>query len=169
MRGMTLKKDNIKVAGHDGTWYVIDEMEKNGKSYRLLEHEQHGDEALCVAIDADGTLVLEDISDGITELSQHLEELALASPEKKTGLPELCYSVHNLSKDKVILIRRGESGYYQTDLTGGRPTVDGLNAKLGVTRFQEEAMIIGSMWGWDVPGANPEYLEQKYAERGCFS
>lgn len=68
-----MKKDGIKVDGHDGTWYVIDEMEKNGKSYRLLEHEQHGDEALCVAIDEDGRLILEDISDGVTELSLYLD------------------------------------------------------------------------------------------------
>ena len=153
-----MKKDGIAVDGHNGTWYVINELVHNGKTYRLLEHEQHGDEALCIAIDEDGKLVLDDISDGITELALYLDDQA-------SKLPELCYSTHAMNKDRVIIIKRDENGYYPTELEGGRQTVDELNKKLEVSRYQEEAMVIGSMFGWDKPGACPAYQKARYAEK----
>jgi hypothetical protein len=57
---------------------------------------------------------------------------------------------------KNIILKKGESGYYP--LTNEAETVmslDELNGELGVTRGQREAMYIGSLFGWDVPGANP--------------
>lgn len=69
-----LNKEKIKVEGHRGTWSVIDELFKFGKRFYLLEHNTYGDDALCVAIDETGRLVMEDISDGITELYDYLEE-----------------------------------------------------------------------------------------------
>lgn len=66
-------------------------------------------------------------------------------------LPELCASI-NLTDGKPILIRRGVMGYYPA------PTidVDGFNERHNVTPAQREAMEIGSMFGWEVPGANPD-------------
>ena len=69
-----MKKDGIKVKGHHGTWYVIDERNYAGEKIYLLEHEIHGDEALCVAINEAGEVLLEGITDGLKEVFDHLEE-----------------------------------------------------------------------------------------------
>ena len=86
-----MKKDGIAVDGHNGTWYVINELVHNGKTYRLLEHEQHGDEALCIAIDEDGKLVMQDISDGIDELAMHLNT---CTPKRWDIKCPICKEVH---------------------------------------------------------------------------
>lgn len=39
-----MKKDNIELDTHYGTWYVIDEAEYNGNMFYLLESEEC---ALC--------------------------------------------------------------------------------------------------------------------------
>jgi hypothetical protein len=55
---------------------------------------------------------------------------------------------------EVIVIRRGESGYHETDW--GEQTgewIDQENKRRGVVPAQCKAMIIGSIFGWDVPGA----------------
>lgn len=43
--------------------------------------------------------------------------------------------------------------------------VDAENARLGVTPAQREAMLAGSMFGWDTPAANPDM----YDAEGMFS
>ena len=49
--------DQIAVEGHIGTWYAIDETEVGGEKFFLLEHEEYGDEAACVAVNEQGKLV----------------------------------------------------------------------------------------------------------------
>lgn len=77
-------------------------------------------------------------------------------------LPELCYAVLEDREPgkRIILIKSGELGYYQTDYDCStlpieqlRTVVAGMNARLGVNPAQVEAMLIGSLFGWDVPGA----------------
>lgn len=78
-----------------------------------------------------------------------------------TRLPELCYSVLNTTNE-IIVVKRGETGYYRTDYEPAKDRkaaeewCDLLNEQLGVTKPQRKAMEVGSMWGWDVPGANPD-------------
>ena len=67
---ITVKSDNIKVEGHVGTWYVIDETERSGKKLFLLEHETYGDEAACVIVDEDGNLELEDVWNGFDDYDE---------------------------------------------------------------------------------------------------
>lgn len=73
------------------------------------------------------------------------------------GLPERAYISNSWDKSadapQVICVKRGERGYYPiyTPLSA-----DELNKRAGVTREQAEAMHIGSVVGWDVPGATPE-------------
>ena len=56
--------DHITVEGHIGTWYAIDETEIGGEKFFLLEHEEHGDMAACVAVNEQGKLVAEDLWNG---------------------------------------------------------------------------------------------------------
>lgn len=65
-------------------------------------------------------------------------------------------ATHNVTGE-TILIKRGENGYYQT--ADQRPA-DDLNAKIGVTKNEAEAMFVGSMFGWNVPGARPEIYDE---------
>ena len=71
-------------------------------------------------------------------------------------LPPLCYATLP-STGEVILIRRGESGYYPVT---SHLTPTQLNTCLGTkpTATQVEAMLAGSMFGWEVPGADPDIV-----------
>ena len=59
--------DRITVEGHIGTWYAVDETEVGGEKFFLLEHEEYGDEAACVAVNEQGKLVAEDLWNGFDE------------------------------------------------------------------------------------------------------
>ena len=85
------------------------------------------------------------------------------TPKVAEGLPELCFSTLRTT-GQLICIKRGESGYYPSDWdTGDKDRnvelADELNENLGVTPAQRQAMEIGSMVGWDVPGADPGNYE----------
>lgn len=74
-------------------------------------------------------------------------------------LPERCYATLPSDKDQVIVIKRGEKGhFYKTDIRGneyisGEQLAKELNDRIGVTEREAECMLIGSIFGWDVPGA----------------
>jgi hypothetical protein len=78
----------------------------------------------------------------------------------RSSLPEQCYSVLP-DTGELIIIKKGESGYYRTDIdmgdkTENRVLADEYNTKLGVSKAQEQAMSAGSMFGWSVPAAAPK-------------
>lgn len=78
----------------------------------------------------------------------------------RSSLPEQCYSVLP-DTGELIIIKKGESGYYRTDIdmgdkTENRVLADEYNTKLGVSKAQEQAMEAGSMFGWAVPAADPK-------------
>lgn len=62
-------------------------------------------------------------------------------------LPDMCYGI--LPSDKsIIIIKKGERGYYQTDLgspENAEEVVDDLNEKMGVTKDQRFTMEIRSI------------------------
>ena len=118
--------------------------------------------------------------DGGSELYVHLwnsdnwsikTEKECFAPKLAEGLPELCFSTLLTSGD-LICIKRGETGYYPSEWNTGDKErnvelADELNKQLGVTMWQRKAMEIGSMCGWDVPGADPsKYLEDHTPEMG---
>ena len=92
-------------------------------------------------------------------------EQELFAPKIAEGLPELCFSTL-ASTGQLICVKRGENGYYPSDWdTGDKERnvelADELNEYLGVSPGQRQAMEVGSMCGWDVPGADPKADEQE--------
>jgi len=71
------------------------------------------------------------------------------------SLPEKCYSVLQgvPASQSIILIRQGQAGYFETayrptSVQSAQNLVNELNQCLGVSREEEQRMIIGSMFGW---------------------
>lgn len=81
-------------------------------------------------------------------------------------LPEVCYGTL-LSDGSLILLKRDETGYWPTEgySTNGlfltfSDVADMLNEKMGVTKAQRAAMELGSIAGFDAPGANPDLFDE---------
>lgn len=78
-------------------------------------------------------------------------------------MSDLCYTF--VTTEMVIgIIHKGETGYYKTDLAEcnkiktaeeGEALVRELNEKLGVSIKEQMAMKVGSMFGWNIPAADP--------------
>ena len=73
-------------------------------------------------------------------------------------LPEMCFFVGE--DGDLRQIQRGIEGFFvmcvqlRTKELNQRKA-NKLNADLGVTKRQVSAMVYGSLYGWDSPGANP--------------
>ena len=92
------------------------------------------------------------------------------APKLAQGLPELCFSVLPATGE-LICIKRGESGYYPSDWSTDDKEqnvelADYNNERLGVTPEQRQAMEVGSMAGWDVPGADPANYDGHFTQMG---
>jgi hypothetical protein len=68
-------------------------------------------------------------------------------------LPETSAAIHPGS-GTTIVIERGVPGFYPAP--SGISATD-YNAAHGVTPSQASAMLVGSMYGWDAPGADPSF------------
>lgn len=80
--------------------------------------------------------------------------------DTKMTLPELCFAVHPTDRT-LIIIKREQDGYFPAD-PAKWPRHDGdtveaqarrANDRMGVTTAQRMAMEMGSIAGWNVPGA----------------
>ncbi len=96
----------------------------------------------------------------ICEFAERLEESGGSVIPLRRSLPDQCYSMLR-STGEVVILKKGESGYYRTDIPftdreTSRQMVKEYNAKLGVTPAQAAAMEAGSMFGWEVPAADPK-------------
>ena len=82
----------------------------------------------------------------------------------RTDLPETCLSTVP-GTGELIVLKRGETGYYRSewntdDAERNKQIADDHNRARGLTPAQVEAMRVGSMFGFAVPGANPQmYLD----------
>lgn len=76
------------------------------------------------------------------------------------GLPDQCYALLP-STGQLIRLVKGLAGYYPATeivLKGATPAEAArtLNEAKGITQRQVAAMIAGSLFGWDVPAADPD-------------
>jgi hypothetical protein len=88
-------------------------------------------------------------------------------------LPPVCAHVLE-PQHEPIFIKRGERGYYPAHvLTTAmhrhamtvEQVVSAWNARHNVSAQQELCMLIGSMRGWEVPGADVDYMDAMDQER----
>ena len=63
-----MNKQNLKIANHIGTWYVIDDAYYRGEKVYLVESEVYGDEAACLIVDSNLNLIHEDVWNGFADL-----------------------------------------------------------------------------------------------------
>lgn len=87
------------------------------------------------------------------------KEMLMNKLAKDRGLPRYCYGFIHGSKEE-IRIDIAESGYAPYRMDGNINDVLKRNADIGITRPQMEAMKAGSMFGWDVPGADPKNYDE---------
>ena len=84
----------------------------------------------------------------------------------RSSLPDKCFSITSAA-DQVVIITKGEM--YQRP-AGARPQgvtaregATAANEAMGVTKAQEAAMLFGSIYGWDKPGADPSHYDEQGA------
>ena len=88
----------------------------------------------------------------------------------RTDLPETCLSTLQ-ETGELIILKRGETGYYRSewntdDAAYNQRIAEDHNLARRLTPAQVEAMRVGSMFGFAVPGANPQmYLDAAKQER----
>ena len=101
----------------------------------------------------------------IHEFAEWLERHEGTVIPMRSTLPDQCYCVLP-SSDEIIIVKKGENGYYRTDKYGhdraeAQAIVDECNKIGGVTKAQAAAMLAGSMFGWEVPGADPKNYDEQ--------
>ena len=87
------------------------------------------------------------------------KEMVMNKLAHDRGLPRYCYGFIPTSKEE-IRIDIAESGYTPVSKNGNMKHVLEMNRELGVTRPQMEAMKVGSLFGWNVPGADPKSYDE---------
>lgn len=77
-------------------------------------------------------------------------------------LPEECLVLHP-STNEIVMVKLGVAGYFPQrpeNEPWGAENLDIINERRGVTKAQVEAMLAGSMFGWDAPVANPDNYDE---------
>ena len=80
------------------------------------------------------------------------------------GLPEKCYSVLPYS-GRLVVLRRGVRGFANCSeqshsAAQNQKKARAENKLLGVSKAQEAAMVYGSKFGYDKPGADPKNYDK---------
>lgn len=100
----------------------------------------------------------------ICEFAERMRDNGIMVIPLRSSLPDKCFSYLE-STGEMIVITKGEKGYIPTGASGEnmtpREAVDAANKTIGVTKAQEAAMVAGSMFGWQVPGADPKNYDEQ--------
>ena len=80
---------------------------------------------------------------------------------RRTELPDFCLFTIP-STGQLIILKKGVRGYYASGWdTGNREENQKIaqahNRRRGISDIQEAAMSAGSMFGWNLPGADPQW------------
>lgn len=139
----------------------------DGEKIRITFSDGEVKDRVCRYIDDSHVEVGDDLYH-ICEFAERMEQCGATFIPLRSDLPEVCYSILPSTGD-VIIIKHGESGYYRCeysteDKAFNREFANDRNANLGVSKAQVEAMLAGSMYGWDVPAADPK----SYNENGVL-
>lgn len=78
-------------------------------------------------------------------------------------LPHVCAAIMPSSGEPII-IHAGENGYHQAPTLkdqAGQADIWDFNAAVGANRAHMEAMLYGSMFGWEKPLADPDNYDPR--------
>lgn len=135
----------------------------DGEKIRITFSDGEVKDRVCRYIDDSHVEVGDDLYH-ICEFAERMEQCGATFIPLRSDLPKVCYSILPSTGD-VIIIKHGESGYYRCeysteDKAFNREFANDRNANLGVSKAQVEAMLAGSMYGWDVPAADPKSYDE---------
>lgn len=135
----------------------------DGEKIRITFSDGEVKDRVCRYIDDSHMEVGDDLYH-ICEFAERMEQCGATFIPLRSDLPEVCYSILPSTGD-VIIIKHGESGYYRCeysteDKAFNREFANDRNANIGVSKAQVEAMLAGSMYGWDVPAADPKSYDE---------
>ena len=108
--------------------------------------------------DCDSTLYF------LRDFAEKVERTGSRVIPMRSTLPDKCFSVTSAA-DEIIVITKGEmfkrpAGAHAEGMTA-REGATAANEAMGVTKAQEAAMLFGSTYGWDKPGADPKYYDEQ--------
>lgn len=135
----------------------------DGEKIRITFSDGEVKDRVCRYIDDSHMEVGDDLYH-ICEFAERMEQCGATFIPLRSDLPEVCFSILPSTGD-VIIIKHGESGYYRCeysteDKAFNREFANDRNANLGVSKAQVEAMLAGSMYGWDVSAADPKSYDE---------
>ena len=87
-------------------------------------------------------------------------QMLMKTLAEERGLPLYCYGYLPTTGEE-IRIDFATSGYTPYRKLKSDKEVKEINREIGVTPAQAEAMKVGSMFGWKVPGADPKSYDEK--------
>lgn len=135
----------------------------DGEKIRITFSDGEVKDRVCRYIDDSHVEVGDDLYH-ICEFAERMEQCGATFIPLRSDLSEVCFSILPSTGD-VIIIKHGESGYYRCeysteDKAFNREFANDRNANLDVSKAQVEAMLAGSMYGWDVPAADPKSYDE---------
>ena len=136
----------------------------DGEQVRIYHSDGSFDDRTCRYVD-DCHLEVGSNLFHICEFAERMERSGCTVIPKASVLPVTCFAQHP-ETGEVILLTKGEQGYQKTadypgsDHMKNKSIVEKLNRNSGVTKAQVSAMLAGSMFGFDVPAADPRNYDE---------
>lgn len=134
----------------------------DGDQIRILTHDGQKQDRICRYIDDTHVEVGRNLYH-ICEFAERMEESRNKVIPLRSSLPEKCFN-HLESTGELILITKGEKGYVPMGIypqnESPEEAIAALNKANNVTPAQKAAMVAGSMFGWEVPAADPKNYDE---------